>query len=285
MINVTYTASDGTVYNLMASMAMRLKTANFHQSDWKATTTSRKYGVRVNGWNKEAKSFNMSILFRGTKARRVSALNRFHASIDRDIIYNTPGVLAWGDWHITAFIYSTSTYPSDKEDLETINDVTVLCPSPFWVSEQTVIVDPAGDTSLRPTDIQFNPSYTYPYSYPRSAEYPRIYIDHYAPCDFRAKIYGPVSSVHLQIGNADLSVSKAVPAGAYMIIDTREHLKPEEHCYMVFGSTVTNCFNDRDPSASLLEKLEPGFARIRYDRTTRLELTIYKERSEPEWTV
>jgi len=35
----------------------------------------------------------------------------------------------------------------------------------------------------------------------------------------------------------------------------------------------------------LLAKIDPGTHLVRYARKTRLELTIFQERSEPEWQI
>ena len=283
MTNVIYTSSDGNIYNLTTNMSMRLKTAKFHQFDWKAETRTLRFGEQVDRWSKAPVTYAAQILFKGSKNKRKSALNRFHASIERDLAYNTPGTLTWGGSYISCFIRSSGTYPADKLDTETYNDVEIYCPSPFWVTEQKMIIDPVRETTLRETDIQYDDSYGYPYSYQMAAESPKIFIDHYVPCNFRMVLYGPVNSVNVSIGSVSLEVAHAVKSGEYMVIDTRENLSADRHCYLVSGTRTINCFNDRDPESSLLQKLEPGFAKVRYSRTTRMELTVFKERSEPQW--
>ena len=285
MTNITYTASNGAVFDLMASMAMRLKKAQFHTFEFTPDVTALQYGERVERWRKGAASYPAQILFKGTKADRIAAIDAFHVAIERDMIYKTPGILTWGNSYISCYLRSSGTYPSDANDTETFNDVEIYCPSSAWITEQHIVIDPVEQTQvLRPTDIQYAPTYGYPYSYMQlQGTSKSIYVDHFAPCDFKAVLYGPVSGVDIAIGSRLLKVDRAVPAGGHMVIDTRDSVDVDRHCYLVTAGGVQNCFNYRDPESSLLGRIDPGFNRVVYDRTTRLELTVFRERSEPEW--
>lgn len=284
MTNIVYTSSDGSTYELTASMAMRLREAKFHSFSWESEATERTYGERVDKWKKKAATYTATVQFKGTRARRMERLNAFHASIERDLIYNAPGKLTWGDSYISCFIRSSDVYPSEDSDAITYNDIEIYCPSPLWIREQKIIINPVEVISSE-TDINYDPSYGYPYSYPAASGYASVFIDHYAPCDFRAMLYGPSNGMNVQIGNVHLIVSHTIPDGGYMVVDTRGYISADKHCYLVSGGMETNCFNDRDPASPLLEKVDPGFHSVQYARTTRLELTIYRERSEPEWEI
>lgn len=289
MIAITYTSSQGEVFDLMTSdipgrsvVTTRVKEANFHKFSWEAEVTKKQFGERVERWKRPANVTSAVLMFQGSLDARKRALNAFHAAIDGDFIRKSPGRLTWNDWYINAYIRSSSTYPSEG-NARTLNEVEIYCPDPFWVTEQKVVIDPESGMDIRSTDKTYDDAYAYPYSYRTAPGVPRFYLDHYAPCAIQAKIHGPVSSVNLMIGDAPFIVQHSVPAGAYMVIDTREGVEIDRHCYIVSGDTITNCFNDRDPSTQLIRKISPGFSKVRYQRTTRLELTIYKERSEPAW--
>jgi hypothetical protein len=264
---------------------MRLKKAQFHTFEFTPDVTALQYGERVERWRKGAASYPAQILFKGTKADRIAAIDAFHVAIERDMIYKTPGILTWGNSYISCYLRSSGTYPSDANDTETFNDVEIYCPSSAWITEQHIVIDPVEQTQvLRPTDIQYDPTYGYPYSYMQlQGTSKNIYVDHFAPCDFKAVLYGPVSGVDIAIGSRLLKVDRAVPAGGHMVIDTRDSVDVDRHCYLVTAGGVQNCFNYRDPESSLLGRIDPGFNRVVYDRTTRLELTVFRERSEPEW--
>ena len=282
MINITYTSSDGNVYALTASMAMRLKTAKFHSFSWESEVSERTIGERVDRWKKKAAEYDVTVQFRGTLAKRREKLNAFHASIERDMVYNAPGRLTWGDSYISCFIRSSDVYPSDDHENITYNDLEIYCPSPMWIREQIITVDPIEIVSGE-TDINYNPSYAYSYSYPSDPGFATIRVDHYAPCDFRAVLHGPSAGMNVQIGNVHMIVVHTIPVNGYMVVDTRDFIPADKHCYIVSDGVETNCFNDRDPASPLLTKIDPGMHTVRYTRDTRLELTIFRERSEPVW--
>lgn len=283
-MNVTYTSSDGKSYPLMVSFSMRLKTANFHSFAWKPEATSRRYGERVSLWGKEAAKYPASIVFRGTHAQRRAMLDEFHSSIERDVFYNSPGRLTWGGWYIDCFVSSSETYPSENDLTSTINDLEIYCPTSFWVSEQDYSIAPISSHALRSTDKQYNLQYGYTYSYQVAQNTSRqIFINHYAPCDFRVVLYGSQDNLNVTIGNVHLLVNHTIPADGYMVVDTRQDIPAYKHCYLVVNGVETNCFNFRDPTATLLEKVEPGSVMVTYNRRSQLDLTIYRERSEPAW--
>ena len=89
--------------------------------------------------------------------------------------------------------------------------------------------------------------------------------------------------MNVQIGNVHMIVVHTIPINGYMVVDTRDFISADKHCYIVSDGVETNCFNDRDPASPLLAKIDPGMHAVRYARDTRLELTIFRERSEPVW--
>lgn len=283
-MNVIYTSSDGKSYPLTVSFPMRLKTANFHSFAWKPEATSRRYGERVSLWGKDVAKYPASIVFRGTHAQRREALDEFHSSVERDVFYNTPGRLIWGGWYIACFVSSSETYPSENDLISTINDLEIYCPHPFWISEQDYSIAAVEQTVRLETDKTYNTRYGYPYSYMAAYNTSKqIYIDHYAPCDFRIALHGPQDNLNVTIGNVHLLVNHAIPETGYMVVDTRQDIPADKHCYLVAGGAETNCFNYRNPTTTLLEKVEPGRVKVTYNRRSRLDLTIYRERSEPAW--
>lgn len=284
-MNVIYTSSDGKSYPLTISMRMRLKDANFHSFAWKPEVTARRFGERVDTWKKDAQKYPATIIFRGTHAQRKTKLDEFHSSIERDVFYNTPGRITWGGWYAYCFIYSSSTYPSENDLASTVNDVEIYCPSSLWISEQDISITAVQETVLRETDKNYNLQYGYPYSYMTAhSTRKQIYIDHYAPCDFRAVLYGPQDNLNITIGNVHLLVGHSIPASGYMVVDTRESIPADKHCYLVAGGAELNCFNYRNPTTTLLDKVEPGSVVVTYNRRSNLNLTIFRERSEPAWT-
>jgi hypothetical protein len=284
-MTITYTSSSGESFDLMTFRLPRIMEANFHTFSWEPEVSARRFGEKVEKWKKEALTMSAVILFAGSPSDRRKALNTFHSAIDGDFFRNQPGILKWQDSYIKCFIRSSSTYPSEEGN-RTLNDIQIYCPNPFWIQEQTLEIEPLGDIEVLPTDKQYTSSaYGYPHSYTRVADLPQMIVDHYADCDFRLVAYGAASEISISIGGHVYAVDHAVQAGEQLVIDSRQDQAADRHCYLVgTDGSITNCFNDRDPSSSLLQKIKAGVNQISYTRGYKIALTIFKERSEPLWT-
>ena len=46
---------------------------------------------------------------------------------------------------------------------------------------------------------------------------------------------------------------------------------------------MVNVFDYRKADSLLMQKIKPGIVPVSYSRTYRIDLTIYKRRSEPAW--
>ena len=114
LINISYTASDGTEFDLMAKGFRRISAGAFHDWKWAPDTTARQYGVRINKMQKKALEYEAKIMFQGTANERRKALNSFHSAIDMDCFNQNPGTLRWGNSYIRSYVTESSVEP-DKE--------------------------------------------------------------------------------------------------------------------------------------------------------------------------
>ena len=289
LINISYTASDGTEFDLMAKGFRRISQGAFHDWKWAPDTTARQYGVRINKMQKKALEYEAKIMFQGTANERRKALNSFHSAIDMDCFNQTPGTLRWGNSYIRSYVTESSVEPDKDRPDRTINKVKFYCPVPFWYTEQTISIAPVSDHTALDTDKAYidtegeNFGYGYPYSYKVELAAPHMDINHYAPSDFRLIVYGPAVNPTINIAGNQYKVNYSVEDGQVLIIDSRSTQPWDRRVYLVAGQTVINVFDYRDPAGSILKKIPPGDIAIGYARTYGIELTVYKERSEPEW--
>ena len=285
IVDISYKSSDGTSYDLRGT-APRIKNAAFHGFEWEADVTRRQYGDRVDSWAKKSVEYGMDLYIYGDLNTRRKWLNRFHSSIDADFFSGQPGVLTWGSSYIYCFIKASNTYPAERNTY-TVNELTIYCPDPFWIQEQSLTVHAAEETARRITDKGYGGyglSYGYPYSYRKVVSPPFLKIDHYAECDFRLIAYGPAASVNVNIGGNQYAVDYPVASGEVMIIDTRSTQAADRHAYIVgTGGRMVNVFDYRKADSLLMQKIKPGIVPVSYSRTYRIDLTIYKRRSEPAW--
>lgn len=279
---IRYVASSGNEYNLKAD-GIKIKEANFHNYSWDFDMTERTFGVLINKLRRGAASYEATLCFRGSYLRRRNLIEALHVDFERDVLNLTPGRLYWAGDYIECYIIVSSTYPGDG-NTETYNEIEIFVPYPFWIEESTFSIYPGSESALEETDIGYlDGGYQYPYSYAKSQNAKTIVNDHYAPCNFKLIAYGPASSLRVNIAGHLYRIDYPVPAGGYMVIDSRESQPADRRVYVVDSSgTVTNVFDWRDPSQSLFTKIPPGNVVVDYSREYGIDLTLYKERSEPK---
>lgn len=284
MIRLQYISSNGTAFNLLSWEGLKTQKADFHKYTWGKDVAKKQFGEIVNYFTKTAQSYSATFLFRGNLKTRKNRIEAFHFCTEYDITHQTPGRLYWGDDYIDCFIISSDTRPKDSGEVETENQVTIYCPYPFWIEEQLISITMSGGTGeTRLTDKGYTATrYPYPYSYPTAPNSVYAYIDHYTESNFKMVVYGAADTVDINIAGNIYSVNHSLRNNQYMVIDSRPVTKPDKRCYIVSENGVeTNVFDYRSPIYPLFKPIPGGDILITYSRGYGIDLTIYKERSEP----
>lgn len=287
--NVTYTSSNGNSFELLTFDGLKLEKADFHKYSWGRKVTSRQFGERLNYFTKAAQTYKCTILLKGSPASRRAKLDAFHAATEYDITHQTPGRITWGLDYIDCYIVDSDTKPRDNGDAYTENDITIYCPTPYWIEEVNTVIMPTThgerDTDKGfPADRDIPFSYPYPYSYPYAPNAVFIRVDHYTESPFRLVVYGPCVDVNINISGNIYKVDHQVLNNQYMVIDSRNDIPADKRCYIVTESGINiNTFDYRDPAYELFKPIPAGDVVVTFDRTHSAELTLYLERSEPRW--
>lgn len=164
-------------------------------------------------------------------------------------------------------------------------ELSLITPYPFWITEQHIQIGAISevDAMSETTGTKTYP-YTYPYRYPLLQTEINEYIDHYTDSDFKMIVYGPTTSVLINIAGHRYEVNYPLEAGEYMVIDSRPNTPKEEKLYVVRTNGIReNIFDYRSAEYSVFKKIPPGRVKIDYSRTYGIDLTIFQERSEPLW--
>lgn len=284
MANVTYTSSRGTVFNLLDFDSAKLYKADFHNYSWGKEVVKRQFGEIVNRFTKSAQAYKCTFRFKGAPSVRRTQIEAFHWETEYDICHMEAGTLTWGDTYIKCYMISSDTMPLDNGQTYTENEVTMYCPYPFWIEEQTVEIYPSTESEDDDTAKGYTATkYGYTYSYCGASTVVYIDTEHYNESDFKMILYGPASEVQWTIDGNVYAVDYALRSNQYMVIDSRQDTPADEQCYVVSeNGTKTNVFDYRDPTGGeLFKKVPSGEFILNYPRTYGLQLTIFKERSEP----
>lgn len=288
MINLTYTSSNGTVFDLLSWEGLKTETANYHKYQWGASVQTQRFGEKIVNFTKKAQMYEATFLFRGNLEERRQKIEEFHFCTEYDIAKQTPGRITWGSNYIECYITQSSTQPRDNGGTYTENNVSIYCPYPFWIEEQTIRIFPQDkpipqletDKGYPEPSTKF--SYPYAYSYVAGRTAMAINTRHYDSSNFRLVCYGATDSVEINIGGHLYNVNRAIGLREYMVIDSRTNIKADKKCYLVKANgEEENVFNYRNPESALFQKIPGGIFIINYNRGYGIELTLYKERSEP----
>ena len=279
MIDITYEASSGKRYDLMAD-TLRIKDANFHSYSWMRDTAARRYGEKVSRFTKDAQEYQTTLYITGKD--RDARIQAMHEDFERDIVTKTPGKLHWKDSYIACFITASSTFPSEAKAW-TCNDVTIYCPYPFWTEERSFSWRPIErDDSYPFLDYAYDLEYDFAFR-PRAVNV--IETGHYAESPFKMIIYGPCVNPSVTISGNTYAVNVTVEAGGHLVIDSRADTPLGWQVYLRSAAGgVQNVFNARNPEYPILKPIPGGNPTIEYSQEYGVDLTLYIERSEPSWS-
>ena len=280
MIKVIYEASSGRRYDLKAE-PVRIKNANFHNYAWTREVINQRFGETVQRFATDAQEYETTLYLMGSQSEIKQTLYDLHNDFERDITSQTPGRLWWHNSYIPCYITASSTYPHEN-NYWVCNEITIYCPSPFWIEEKTFSFYPVEEQESYPY-LDYNVDFAYDFSYKPRAVLP-IKTGHYAPSSFRMIMHGPCVNPSVNIGGNIYNVNVSVPAGGYLVIDSRPEAPLGWQVYMRDAQRVqSNVFDNRNPNYPILERIPGGTVDLTYTRTYGIDLTLYLERSEPSW--
>lgn len=90
MIEIKYMCSNGKEYNLVGNR-MRPTSGYFHEYEWKPMTTDQEIGANVYGFEKEPKTYQITLTFRGSLEERKAKMDELTNCFEYDVVNLTPG--------------------------------------------------------------------------------------------------------------------------------------------------------------------------------------------------
>ena len=291
-----YIGSSGNEYDLK-STGLRTRSANYHSWSWGVNGTTLQYGTRVSNFTRTPLVYQTELNLFGSPQAREDIVEALHEDFERDVRFMTPGRIVWGNWYIPCYITASSTEPG-YHNAWTNNEVTIWCPRPFWVKENTrsfsalsaptgpdspiVGTGQAGYMTLGGGGAQTFLDYPYDFEYDFYHDlsdgeiWPRTFP---FESDFKMIIFGAVANPRIVINNHPYQIIDTLGASEYVIIDSRTNTITKT----LAGGTVVNEFDFRDKVNSVFKKIPGGSLNINWSGLFGFDLTLYEERSEPLW--
>lgn len=197
---------------------------------------------------------------------------------EKDVCDMNPGKIIINGCYMRGYIYESkkTKYYYDKRFLQ--STLKFVSDEPQWVTESTKAFHPAGsDTGYPHLDYPYD--YDYDYA-PDIISAGHINLDHYAPCKYLLKIYGPAINPAVTIGGIVRQVYTTLEAGQYLLIDSRDKTVKR---VLNDGSVLNEFDNRRRGTKSIFEPITPGMNEVTWNNAFGFDLTLFIERSEPEW--
>lgn len=232
-------------------------------------------GEKITGFKKgiAKKAVNIDVLRRRDVSSRIlsSELIDF---FETDIHRKSPGKLYFGEYYLPCYIYSAEK-TNWTTDVVLSCECGVVTDHPFWVKEHPYYFKMAESESAGVKRY----AYRYAYRYANGLMNTAIVNEHYADCNFRMIIYGPITDPLVYIGGHEYLVNIILEGGEYLEIDSAAETVTK---VTMFGERI-NAFNNRNFEQSVFEPVHPGRQNVGWSGLFDFDLILYEERSEPKW--
>lgn len=272
-VPIKYIASSGNEYDLTSNGIIH-RSANYYNWLWNIEGTKLQYGTRVSNFAREAAEYDAELVFHGDPADLRQTIRALHNDFENDLRNKTPGRIVWGDYYLDCYITQSSADP--METWAYISDkIHIYAPYPFWMQDVHIALPVSAVSQGAYLDYP----YDYPYDYTAPAVGSKtIQSDFPFSSEFMMVIYGAVVNPRVTINGYPYVLYASIPSGAYVVIDSRN-----KSIMMYQNGTKTNMFDFRNKTDSIFQKIPGGNLTLVWDSSFGVDITIYHEKSEPEF--
>lgn len=267
---IKYISSVGNEYELNMDGVFHKKLPYF-SFKWEVEGTQLQYGTRVSGFSKKSVTYKADLLFYDSSREvRDAMVNALHDEYERDVRNMTTGRIVIGEYYIDCFITSVDTQDVNGA---TTDSIEIYCPYPFWVQESFITLPASGETEGGFLDFPFD----FPFDFTAPTMGHRtIKSDFPFASEFKMVIYGTAVTPRITINDYQYILYTTIPQGAYAVIDSRD-----KSIMMYNNGQKVDLFNFRNKTLSVFQKIPAGNLDISWDSSFGVDITIYRERSEP----
>lgn len=277
--NIYYVSSTGEKVNLM-EWPYKLQTGDFFDYEWDYEAVTNPAGGKIYGFKKaiSKRSMTLSIGARDW-ASYADAINHLHRVTEADVLTLSPGRLYVEKSYLTGYVVSSNKTEWEPGYTALDNDLTFVTEYPFWCTESTYMLY----VNRFPEDVEDYPFLDYPHDYPYDyyiyqANMPLV-NSHYAPTDFEMTFYGPCSHPYIYVGGNMYLVNAVANDNERIVINS----KSRTVVLVESKGARINLFSKRGKEHDIFKKIPKGDNQVQWGGLFDVVVTLFKERSEPEW--
>lgn len=270
MIEVKYVNSKNESLSFFADK-MIVSDGSFHK---------RKWTVSDDEITKDAVTYNLTLTLRGLLRERKQMLNKLCDLFEIDNYAEKQGKLYFGEYYIFCNISSSTTQINSVSSSRTDVVLEVYCKEQKWIKEEKYHLNKRTKSSYLSEDRNLEYEYDYPYDYYLNTDGSvNIKNNNISSCDFEMIIFGPCSQPRILVNDMPIQIFCDVLDREYIKIDSRSNTV---YKYNLYGKEE-NIYDLRLKQSSIFSKIPSGNIHFIWSGGFSFDITLYKERSEPEW--
>lgn len=254
-----------------------LNSCSIFDYEWQYNTST---GTKIKSFGKSINEWPITLaICADNRDDYIRAGNELLKNTEIDLINLKPGKLYIGDEYMTCYIRASKKKDWLKGIPFMFNEITVVTDHPYWVEEELYVFQPYQSLAAHGyLDYPFD--YDYDYLAP-GVNKSAIMVEHYAPCHYSLDIFGPCVNPSILLGQTPCAVTVELEKGEYLHVDSRKKTVVR----VANDGIETNLFNSRRKDVSIFKQINPGMCAITWAGNYGFNMTLYKERSEPRWTL
>lgn len=272
MIPVTYISSAGNTYQLHSKNGVLHKRLPYRSWSWKPRTTELEQGVRVSGFTRAAAQYKSELLFYGSVEEQTELINDMHDDFEGDMRRKKTGRIIVEGQYLDCYVIGVDARHNNGV---TTDNIQIYAPYPYWMQEQKIVLDASAVTGGEFLDFPYD--FEYDFTAPVMGR-KIVKSDFPFDSEFQMVIYGLAVNPQITINGYSYTLYATIPQGAYVIIDSKQK---SIMMYNVNG-TRTDLFNFRNKTESIFQKIPAGDLDIAWDSSYGVDITVFRERSEPK---
>lgn len=272
MIPVTYISSAGNTYQLHSKNGVVHKRLPYRSWSWKPRTTELEQGVRVSGFTRAAAQYKSELLFYGSVEEQTELINDMHDDFEGDMRRKKTGRIIVEGQYLDCYVISVDARHNNGV---TTDDIQIYAPYPYWMQEQKIVLNASAVTGGEFLDFPYD--FEYDFTAPVMGR-KIVKSDFPFTSEFQMVIYGLAVNPRITINDYPYTLYATIPQGAYVIIDSKQK------SIMMYNTngTRTDLFNFRNKTESIFQKIPAGDLDIAWDSSYGVDITVFRERSEPK---
>lgn len=280
-MKIYYKSNNGKILDFTKPPYKMLKDTDLFNYKWDYETRGD-LNPKITRFNRGMVSKSIPVIIQGSdKAEFKKAVKNILEVTEKDVFLQTPGRFYVGDFYLPCYFVSSSK-SEWKMGVNLLKmNFSLISERGMWLKEISYVF--RTDVSLPSTGGKKNLDFPYDFKCDFSSSMVGRTINNtgIAPANFEITIYGACLNPYINIGGETYRV--------YASLDTGEYLKINSITKKIYkvkvNGEVVNQFNlrDRDPHP-YFRKISPGINAVTWSGAYGVDVTLFEERSEPEWT-